>query len=36
MKETINKRKRQPMDWDKIFVDRQGLNFQNIQTAHAT
>ena len=37
VKETINKMKRQHMEWEKIFAndnDRQGLNFQNIQTAH--
>ena len=34
-KETINKTKRQSTYWEKIFTnDRQGLNFENIQTAH--
>ena len=36
-KETINKIKRQPTEWKKILAneaDWQGLNFQNIQTAH--
>ena len=32
--------KRQPTEWEKIFAlsncDQQGLNFQNIQTAHTT
>ena len=29
--------KRQPTEWEKIFAnDWQGLNFQNIQTAHTT
>ena len=39
-KETVNKMKRQHMEWKKIFAngvtDSQGLNFQNIQTAHIT
>ena len=38
-KETINKAKRQPMDWGKIFannVTNKGLVFQNIQTAHTS
>ena len=37
-KETISKMKRQPIKWEKIFVNntKQGLNFQNIQTAHKT
>ena len=34
-KETINKMKRQPTKWDKIFANEsQGFNLQNIQTAH--
>ena len=35
-KETINKMKRHPTDWEKNickWCDQQGLNFQNIQTA---
>ena len=38
-KEAINKVKRQPKDWEKMFAnlcDRQGHNFQNMQTAHTT
>ena len=38
-KETINKTKRQPMKWEKIFandVTKQGINIQNIQIAHTT
>ena len=38
-KEMINKTKRQPIEWEKVFVNNaleQGLNFQNIQTAHTT
>ena len=38
-KETINKMKRQPTEWEKIFAndttDRQGINLQNIQTTGA-
>ena len=37
-KKTINETKRQPTEWEKIFAnlsDRHGINFQNIQTAHA-
>ena len=35
-KETINKTKRQPTEREKIFAksDQQGINLQNIQTAH--
>ena len=37
-KEIINKMKRQFTDWEKIFANdvtyQQGINFQNIQTAH--
>ena len=33
-KETINKVKRQPTEWEKIFAN-DAINFQNIQTAHA-
>ena len=35
-KQTINKMKRQPMDWEKIFSNNatNEINFQNIQTAH--
>ena len=36
-KETINKMKRQPTEWEKIFatyVTDKGSNLQNIQTAH--
>ena len=32
-KETINKVKRQPTEWEKIFAN-DVINFQNIQTAH--
>ena len=38
-KEIINKMKRQPTDWEKIFANNvinKGLNLQNIQTAHAS
>ena len=37
-KETINKMKRQPTEWEKIFANdvTKGLNFQNIQAAHTT
>ena len=38
-KETINKIKRQPMEWEKNACkqrDLQGLNIQNIQLAHTT
>ena len=38
-KKTINKNKRQPMKWEKIFandVTKQGINIQNIQIAHTT
>ena len=38
-KEAINKTKRQPMGWEKLFandVTEKGFNFQNIQTAHRT
>ena len=38
-KETIKKTKRQPTEWEKIFVNnanKQVLNFQNIQTAYTT
>ena len=34
-KETRNKMKRQPMDCEKLFVNK-GINIQNIQTAHTT
>ena len=35
-KETINKTKRQPTEWDKIFANdvANGISFQNLQTAH--
>ena len=36
--ETINKMKRQPSEWEKIFaneINGQRINLQNIQTAHA-
>ena len=35
-KETINKIKRQPTEWEKIFVNQvtDEINFQNIQTTH--
>ena len=36
-KETISKTKRQPTEWEKKICkrsDRQGINLQNIQTAH--
>ena len=35
-KETINKTKRQPTNWDKIFANdvANGISFQNLQTAH--
>ena len=33
-KETINKVKTQPTEWEKIFSN-DAINFQNIQTAHA-
>ena len=35
-KETINKTKRQPTGWEKIckLCDQQGINLQNLQTAH--
>ena len=33
----INKMKRPPTEWEKIFAnDQEGLNFQNIQTSHTT
>ena len=35
--ETINKTKRQPTDWEKIFANllwRQGISPQNLQRAH--
>ena len=35
-KETINKMKRQPTEWEKIFANDATNNFQNIQTAHTT
>ena len=37
-KETINKIKRQPMKWEKIFANdvNDEVNIQNIQRAHAT
>ena len=37
-KETINKTKRPPMDWEEIFANdaTDRFNFQNIQTAHTT
>ena len=39
-KKTINKMKRQPTYWEKIFAnyttDGPGLNFQNMQTVHTT
>ena len=38
-KETINKMERQPTDWEKKICkqcNRQGLNFQYVQTAHTT
>ena len=38
-KETTNKVKRQPSEWEKIIVNEttdKGINFQNIQTAHTT
>ena len=31
-KGTINRMKRQPTEWEKIFLN--GFNFQNIKTAH--
>ena len=34
-KETINKTKRQPSEREKIFANRERINFQNIQEAHA-
>ena len=37
-KETINKTNRQPIEWEKRFANgyhHQGIDFQNIQTAHA-
>ena len=37
VKETISKTKRQPTEWEKKICkrsDRQGINLQNIQTAH--
>ena len=37
-KETTNKMKRQPSEWEKIFANEatdKGLNLQNIQTVHA-
>ena len=37
-KETINKTKRLPMEWEKIFANdatNKRINLQNIQTAHA-
>ena len=37
-KETINKPKRQPSEWGKIFandgMNQQGINLQNTETAH--
>ena len=35
-KETINKMKRQPSEWEKIFANEatNEINLQNIQTAH--
>ena len=33
-KETTHKMKRQLTGWEKIFADDQGINLQNIQTAH--
>ena len=37
-KETINKTKRQPSDWEKIFANNvtNKFNFQNMQTAPTT
>ena len=38
-KETINRMKNQPIEWEKIFGkerNQQGLNFQNTQTVHTT
>ena len=38
-KETINKMKRQPTDWEKIFANNatnKGLNFPNTRIAHTT
>ena len=35
--ETINKTKRQPTDWEKIFANplwKQGISLQNLQRAH--
>ena len=37
-KETINKTKRQPSEWEKIFANEatdKRINLQNIQAAHA-
>ena len=36
VKETINKTRIQPIEWEKIFANdvTAGFNFQNIQTAH--
>ena len=37
-KETTNKTKRQPSEWEKIFaneINRQRINLQNIQAVHA-
>ena len=34
-KETINKTKRQPSEWEKIFADEATDNLQNLQAAHA-
>ena len=39
VKETINKTKRQPAEWEKIFandISDKGLNMQNIQRTHTT
>ena len=36
-KETINKTKTQPSEWEKIFAsETQRINLQNIQTTHGT
>ena len=34
-KETINKMKRQPSEWEKVFaMKQQRINLQNVQIAH--
>ena len=35
-KETMKKMKRQPSEWEKTIANDQGIDFQNIQAAHAT